>query len=164
MQNIMQRSPLLRRTPKADGASPPACWWLQQPRSPWSCTLEASCRCSAEAADGAWVEADAEEAAQGAASAVVGAAEAAQGAASAAVDAAQAASPRSRCSSCASSCSWTARPRRDSRACKPRRARPRAWSSPWWRRPLARLLLSGQKAAPRALIDRCRWKGTCVDG
>merc|ERR1719387_3451420 len=81
MQNIMQRSPLLRRTPKADGASPPACWWLQQPRSPWSCTLGASCRCSAEAADGAWVEADEEEAAQGAASAVVGAAEAAQGAA-----------------------------------------------------------------------------------
>merc|ERR1719311_767703 len=81
MQNIMQRSPHLRRTPKADGASPPACWWLQQPRSPWSCTLEASCRCSAEAADGAWVEADEEEAAQGAASVVVGAAEAARGAA-----------------------------------------------------------------------------------
>merc|ERR1719387_839067 len=92
MQNIMQRSPLLkRRTPKADGASPPACWWLQQPRSPWSCTLEASCRCSAEAADGAWVEADEEEAAQGAASVVVGAAEAAQGAASAVVGAAEAA-------------------------------------------------------------------------
>merc|ERR1719252_308648 len=95
MQNIMQRSPLLRRTPKADGASPPACWWLQQPRSPWSCTLEASCRCSAEAADGeeaaqgaASVVVGAAEAAQGAASAVVGAAEAAQGAASAAVDAA----------------------------------------------------------------------------
>merc|ERR1719161_1398303 len=70
MQNIIQRSPLLRRTPKADGSSPPACWWLQQPRSPWSCTLEASCRCSAEAADGA-------------ASGVVGAAEAARGAASA---------------------------------------------------------------------------------
>merc|ERR1719161_1382028 len=91
MQNIIQRSPLLRRTPKADGASPPACWWLQQPRSPWSCTLEASCRCSAEAADGAWVEADEEEAAQGAASVVVGAAEAAQGAASAVVGAAEAA-------------------------------------------------------------------------
>merc|ERR1719387_581927 len=105
MQNIMQRSPLLRRTPKADGASPPACWWLQQPRSPWRCTLGASCRCSAEAAGGAsavvgaaeaaqgaaWVEADEEEAAQGAASVGVDAAEAAQGAASAAVGEAEAA-------------------------------------------------------------------------